>query len=142
MTNMNPLVCLLDPELYTFQYVKERSPFLLTVILAAAARAFNPDLHSKLYQSAEAQFVESFRRGSKSVEVVQAIVLFTYWKRSDDSRSWASVGYAIRLCMELGWHRLSARDTSSSPKLPTDLESRQTRNIERTWLVLFVYDRS
>lgn len=82
MTSINPLICLLDPDLHTFQYVKERSTFLLAAILSAAAKAFNPPLHVTLYEFAEDLLCDSFRRGIKSTEAVQAIMIFTYWKKS------------------------------------------------------------
>jgi hypothetical protein len=81
-----------------------------------------------------------FRQGTKSVEVVQAILILTYWKEAHDNRVWTTVGYAIRICMDLGWHKLE-------PYRPCDqstadeIEQRETRNVQRTWLVLFVYDR-
>ena len=131
---------MLDTTLHTFQYVQERSPFLLTVILAAAAKAFNPDPYPELYGHSENLYIESFRRGAKSAEVVQAILIFTYWKRPDDTRSWRSISYAIRLCMELGWHKLNMRSNEGSVS-ESRFEALQKRNVERTWLVLFIHDR-
>lgn len=140
MGSLNPFICVLDPVLHTFVYVQERSSFLLTIILAAAAKAFNPDLYPSLYKYAEDLYVESFRQGTKSLETVQATLLLTYWKQPDDTRSWSAIGYVIRLCMELGLHKLTSNSASSSEAL-SELEERQKRNAERTWLVLFVYDR-
>lgn len=138
MRNLNPFICVLDPVLYTFQYVQEMSPFLLTVILAASAKVFNPALYSSLNKYSEDLFVESFRQGTKSIEAIQAILLHTYWKEPDDARSWSSIGYVIRLCIELGFHRPAL--SHSSGEL-SEVEERQKRNTERTWFVLFVYDR-
>jgi hypothetical protein len=42
--------------------------------------------------------------------------------------------------MELGLHK-SAIDTSTEGEKLTLFEKRQKRNKERTWLILFVYDR-
>ncbi|KAL0780296.1 hypothetical protein CaCOL14_004780 [Colletotrichum acutatum] len=67
-------------------------------------------------------------------------MILTYWKESEDTRAWMLLGYVIRMGMELGWHRLAPYSPQSIAV--TDLERRQARNIERTWLVLFVYDRS
>jgi hypothetical protein len=87
-------------------------------------------------------FTESFRRGDKSPEVVQAILLLTYWKELDDTRAWLSVGYAIRLSMELGWHKLTWNEGDEDNLSQSEVERRRNiRNLERTWLVLFVYDR-
>jgi hypothetical protein len=80
-----------------------------------------------------------FRNGDKSTEIVQAIMILTYWKEPHDNRVWTTLGYAIRVSMELDLHRLeprSIRPNSADTKL-----LREARNLERTWLVLFVYDR-
>jgi hypothetical protein len=50
-----------------------------------------------------------------------------------------SVGLAIRMSMDLGWHKLG-QDPVKQEQL-TELQQREIRNDERTWLVLFVYDR-
>ena len=139
MKSFNPFICVLDPSLHTFQYVREQASFLLTVILSVSAKAFNPSLHVALHKYSEKLFSDAIIRGTKSPEVIQAVLLKTYWKQLDDSRSWAIIGYAIRLSMELGWHKLSLKDEDATVMSP--FEIRKRRNIERTWLVLFVYDR-
>lgn len=138
MKNLNPFICVLDPVLYTFQYVQERSSFLLTVMLAASAKVFNPALYPSLHKHSEDLLVESFRQGAKSIEAIQAIMLHTYWKEPDDARSWSLIGYVIRLCIDLGMHKLAA---SHGNEMLSEVEERQRRNKERTWFVLFVYDR-
>lgn len=138
--NLNPYVSQLDPTLHTFAYIQEKSPFLLSTILTVAAKILNPSAYPALKDHAETLFTESFRRGDKSPEVVQAILILTYWKELDDTRAWLSVGYAIRLSMDLGWHKLlPGNDQHLDTK--TSLDRRKKRNVERTWLVLFVYDR-
>jgi hypothetical protein len=140
MKSLNPFICVLDPTLHKFQYVRERSSFLLAVILAASAKTFNPNLHPALYNYSEKLLVDSFAKNAKSPEVIQAMLLNTYWKQPDDTRCWSYIGYTIRLCMELGWHKLVVTNGHTSPEA-SELEIRQRRSIERTWLVLFVYDR-
>lgn len=109
-------------------------------MLAMSAKAFNHVLYTRLYDHAQDLFSNAFRRGRKSVEVVQAILILTYWKESQDTRVWTSVGYAIRICMDLGWHKLSACSPDASTSR-SEMERRERRNVERTWYVLFVYDR-
>ncbi|KND88623.1 Protein priB [Tolypocladium ophioglossoides CBS 100239] len=138
MTVLNPYICQLDPILHTFPRVRERSPFLLSTVLAMSAKSFNPALYSKLHEHAQDLFTEAFRRGIKSTETVQAILILTYWKEPQDTRVWNSLGYAIRMCMDMGWHKLAPQ---TQTKMAND-EKRELRNIERTWYVLFVYDRS
>ncbi|KIV86244.1 hypothetical protein PV11_01867 [Exophiala sideris] len=141
MKHLNPYICQLDPIMHTFAYVQTTSSFLLTAILTASAKSMNPAVYPALKDHAETLFSRSFRRGQKSAEVVQAILILTYWKELDDTRAWLSVGYAIRLSMELGWHKLS-KVQHENDHVKTDLERRTLRNCQRTWLVLFVYDRS
>ncbi|KAF5648061.1 hypothetical protein F52700_1275 [Fusarium sp. NRRL 52700] len=141
ITVLNPYISQLDPHLHTFPYVRSKSAFLLGSMLAMAAKAFNHVLYTKLYDHAQDLFSNVFRRGSKSVEIVQAILILTYWKEPQDTRVWTSVGYAIRICMDLGWHKL-AYCRSASSMTDAEAQRRERRSIERTWYVLFVYDRS
>ncbi|KAH8671691.1 hypothetical protein BX600DRAFT_487129 [Xylariales sp. PMI_506] len=138
---LNPYISQLDPSLHTFNYVRQRSSFLFSTILAAAAKAFNPALFRALYDHAETLLANSFRKGKKSTEVAQAIMIHTYWKEPDDNRAWVSLGYVIRVGMDLGWHRL-ALSTAGDPDLTDETLKREARNVQRTWYVLFVYDRS
>jgi hypothetical protein len=126
--------------LHTFEYVRQRSPFLLTAILAASSKAFHPGLHPTLRSHTENLLGKAFTKGTKSTETVQAILICTYWKEPDEIRTWLLIGYAIRMCIELGWHELVpiARKT---PTPNDEMAIREARNVERTWLVLFVYDR-
>lgn len=140
MKHLNPFVSQLDPSLHTLGYVRESSSFLLSAILAASAKLLHPSLYCDLLTHADGLFMQQFRLGSKSVETIQAILILTYWKRPDDNRAWLSVGHAIRMAIELGWHQLGT-DAMKPPEDPSEYHSRCFRNVERTWLVLFVYDR-
>jgi hypothetical protein len=139
MNHMNQYISHFDTSLHTFEYVQSKSPFLLTTILSAAAKAFNPSLYPSLHSHAEDLLSQVFRLGTKSPETVQAIMMLTYWKQPEDTRAWTSVGYAIRVCMDLGWHKVVPRALEETSM--DEIKERETRNIERTWLVLFVYDR-
>src|SRR5258706_901048 len=139
-TYLNPFIAQFDPILHTFDFVRNRSPFLLTCILATAARIFNAPLHPKLCKHAEKLLSEALVSYERSTEIVQAILLFTYWKEPEDCRSWQLVGYAIRMCIAMNWHKFPPNDDSGTPQ-GTEVEIREQRNKERVWLVLFVYDR-
>ncbi|KAF4964600.1 hypothetical protein FSARC_7506 [Fusarium sarcochroum] len=141
ITVLNPYISQLDPHLHTFAYVRQKSVFLLSAVLAMSAKAFNPVLYDKLYNHAQDLFAKVFRRGSKSTEIVQAILILTYWKEPQDTRVWTSIGYTIRMCMDMGWHKLAPSSTRGDIT-QSELDKREQRNIERTWYVLFVYDRS
>lgn len=140
MRCLNPYICQLDPKLHTFDYVRQRSSFLLAAILSASSKAFHPPLHPTLRSHTENLLGKVFAQGNKSTETVQAILIFTYWKEPAEIRTWLLVGYAIRMCIELGWHELEP--VSQKARTSGDeMSVREARNIERTWLVLFVYDR-
>ncbi|RFU81717.1 fungal specific transcription factor domain-containing [Trichoderma arundinaceum] len=138
---LNPYISQLDPHLHTFQYTRTKSSFLFTAVLAMSAKTFNPIVYNALYDHAQDLYTESFRNGAKSTEIVQAILILTYWKQPQDTRAWTSLGYAIRMCMDMGWHKLTAYSTTSRVTMD-EIRRREIRNIERTWYVLFVYDRS
>lgn len=146
MRRFNPWICQFDPELHTFAYVRKRSAFLLTSIVSAAAKVFNPSLRPSLQAHADRLFGESFSQGTKSAEVIHAILVLTYWKEPEDTRAWLSIGYVIRMCMELGWHKLhiNKRDNSlvqAQQDQALEASRRALRDSERLWLLLFVYDR-
>lgn len=140
MKHLNPFVSQLDPQLHTLGYVRASSSFLFTAILSAAAKLLHAPLYPALSTHAEDLFVKSFRNGLKSVEIVQAILILTYWKKPDDNRAWLSVGHAIRMAIELGWHQLGSDEMQCSANA-SEITIRKFRDVERTWLVLFVYDR-
>lgn len=140
MNDLNPYVCQLDPALHSLEYVQRKSSFLLSAVLSVAAKAFNPTYHRSLQMHAEDLFTKCFRNGKKSTEIIQAIMISTYWKDKDDTRVWLSIGYVIRMGMELGWHKLSAR-TKTEREATSEFLNRESRNVERTWLLLFIYDR-
>jgi hypothetical protein len=140
MRCLNPYISQLDPKLHTFDYVRQKSSFLLTTILSTSSKAFHPSLHPSLRSHSEKLLGEAFVRGMKSTETVQGILIFTYWKEPDEIRTWLLVGYAIRMCIELGWHELEPTKEGTAADRDETLV-RERRNIERTWLVIFVYDR-
>ncbi|KAL4951257.1 hypothetical protein BDW69DRAFT_201558 [Aspergillus filifer] len=139
MQKMNPYISQLDPALHSFAFLR-KSPFLFTAVLAAAAKAFDSALYPALHDRTENIFASCFRRGDKSTEIIQAILLMTYWKEPNDTRAWTSVGLAIRMAMDLAWHKLTPRASQRAGL--SDMQRREIRNIERTFLLLFVYDRS
>jgi hypothetical protein len=140
MKHLNSFVSQLDPQLHTLSYVRASSSFLFTAVLSAAAKLLHAPLYPALSTHAEDLFIKNFRNGSKSVEIVQAILILTYWKKPDDNRAWLSVGHAIRMAIELGWHQFGSGEMKCSANA-SEITIRKFRDMERTWLVLFVYDR-
>lgn len=83
--------------------------------------------------------MRAFADGWKSVEVVQAFMCLTYWKEPEEERTWMFVGYAARMAVELGLSQFVGKNTLEGE---TEVQMRERRNRERTYLVLFVHDRS
>jgi hypothetical protein len=113
----------------------------LTTCLAASAKVFQPGLYPQLHQHSEALLAKAFISGEKSIETVQAVIMLTYWKEPDDTRVWQLVGYACRMCVELRVRRMKPSNLESVPAVMSETETRERRNLERTWLTIFVYDR-
>lgn len=135
---LNPFINLFDPSLHTVSYIRSRCPFLFTTIIMACCKFFQPDLYITVQKVAHEFAVKAFAEAWKRVEVVQAFACLTYWKEPDDTRTWTYIGYACRMAVELGLNRYVGR----RPTEETEFQMRERRNRERTYLVLFVHDRS
>ncbi|ESK88420.1 prib protein [Moniliophthora roreri MCA 2997] len=135
---LNPFINLFDPSLHSFSYVRKKSPFLFTVLLMAGCKFFKPELFIKCQKLANELAIKAFAEGWKSVETVQAFACLTYWRDETDNRTWTYIGYACRMAVELNLNRY----VSQPPLHENDLQMRERRNRERTYLILFVHDRS
>ncbi|EIW85297.1 hypothetical protein CONPUDRAFT_79946 [Coniophora puteana RWD-64-598 SS2] len=135
---LNPFINLFDPSLHTVSYVRSKSPFLFTTLIMAGCKFFEPSAYKDCLDMAQQYAVRAFSEAWKSVEVVQAFACLTYWREQNDNRTWMYIGYACRMAVELGLNKL----VTKPPPNETALQMRQRRNYERTYLVLFVHDRS
>ncbi|KAF8197377.1 fungal-specific transcription factor domain-containing protein [Pholiota molesta] len=135
---LNPFINLFDPSLHTVAYVRSRCPFLFTTLLMAGCKFFKPEKFKDCQKLVQDFTVRAFAEGWKRVEVVQAFACLTYWKDPTDNRTWTYIGYACRMAVELGLNRYIAHPSPSE----TDFQRLERRNRERTYLVLFVHDRS
>lgn len=136
---LNPFINLFDPALHTLTYVRSRSSFLFTTIIMACCKFFRPGLYQSVKKLAHEFSVRAFAENWKRVEVVQAFACLTYWKEPDDTRTWTYIGYACRMAVELGLNRFVSEKRLAAE---SDLQWLERRNRERTYLVLFVHDRS
>lgn len=136
---LNPFINLFDPALHSLTYVRSRCPFLFTTIIMACCKFFRPGLYQTMKKLANEFCVRAFADYWKRVEVVQAFACLCYWKEPDETRVWMYIGFACRMSIELGLNRFV-----SEKRLPTETELQwlERRNRERTYLVLFVHDRS
>ncbi|KAF8553391.1 hypothetical protein OG21DRAFT_1414409 [Imleria badia] len=135
---LNPFINLFDPQLHSVNYVRSKCPLLFTTLIAAGCKFFEPSLYKECLHLAHELAVRAFAEGWKRVEVVQAFACLTYWKEQDDNRTWMYIGYACRMAVEIGLNRFLAK----SPTNESEFQLLERRNRERTYLVLFVHDRS
>jgi hypothetical protein len=140
---LNPFANLFDPALHNVHYVRSRCPFLFTTMLMAACKFFKPELYQTCLKLANDFAVKAFAENWKRVEVVQAFACLTYWREPNvrdpnDNRTWTYIGYACRMAVELNLNRY----VPNPPSTENELQKLERRNRERTYLVLFVHDRS
>ncbi|KNZ81451.1 Protein priB [Termitomyces sp. J132] len=135
---LNPFINLFDPALHSVAYVRSKCPFLFTTLIMAGCKFFRHESYKQCQKLANDFAVRAFAEGWKRVEVVQAFACLTYWKEPDENRTWTYIGYACRMAVELKLNRYRAHP----PPNETPLQLLERRNCERTYLVLFVHDRS
>ncbi|KAG6376032.1 putative protein priB [Boletus reticuloceps] len=135
---LNPFINLFDPQLHSVNYVRSKCPFLFTTLIATGCKFFEPSLYKECLHLANELAIRAFAEGWKGVEVVQAFACLTYWREQDDNRTWMYIGYACRMAVELGLNRFLAKP----PANEGEFQLLERRNRERTYLVLFVHDRS
>ncbi|KAF9052795.1 fungal-specific transcription factor domain-containing protein [Panaeolus papilionaceus] len=135
---LNPFVNLFDPVLHTVSYVRSKCPFLFTTLIMAGCKFFRAEKFKECQKLANEFAIRAFAESWKRIEVVQAFACLTYWKDPDDNRTWTFIGYACRMAVELGLNRY----TPYPPNHETEFQRLERRNRERTYLVLFVHDRS
>ncbi|KAG6879962.1 hypothetical protein C0992_008896 [Termitomyces sp. T32_za158] len=135
---LNPFINLFDPTLHSVAYVRSKCPFLFTTLIMAGCKFFRHESYKQCQKLANDFAVRAFAEGWKRVEVVQAFACLTYWKEPDENRTWTYIGYACRMAVELKLNRYRAHP----PPNETPVQLLERRNCERTYLVLFVHDRS
>ncbi|KAL6298611.1 fungal-specific transcription factor domain-containing protein [Sparassis latifolia] len=145
--HMNMHCGILDPDFHTPALVCSRSPFLLTTICAIASRFYpeRAELHTRLSELTKKLAFNVPAKGYKSVEIVQAYLLNTYWgcgpvERFEQDRTWLMLGMAIRMATDLNLHRRTVSTGHETDEgRPRDME---VHNRERTWIACFCADRS
>lgn len=125
---------LLDPFLYTFQYTRTQSSFLLTVILTVASRDLAPELYESLRNHSESLLGRALVSCDTGIETVWAIICMYHWKDADDSRGDILIGFAVQLVASAGW-KLAGGDDEHLPNM-TDIEWRQRMDQRRVCLEL------
>ncbi|CBY01806.1 hypothetical protein LEMA_P005930.1 [Plenodomus lingam JN3] len=148
----NPFVGLLDPALHTPQYVYSASFTLFSVICALGCALSTEPRNRLLYPTltavADANIRWSMAMSVKSVETVQALLLFAYWgpahEKQRDDPYWLRLSHAIQLARELdiGRSQVVQERATLYEAMSQELRERFMRNMERTWLYVFIADKS
>ncbi|KAG8413017.1 hypothetical protein J3458_013438 [Metarhizium acridum] len=139
----------LDPVLYTFDYTRQRSSFLFTVLMSISARVFRPDLAPVLRNHAETLLGKVLLSCEAEIENIWAIVCMYYWKELGDKRGYTLIGFAMRLAAASDWHggRRNAytgfdETTNRINAKLREVEARKLRDQDRAWLYLGSLDRT
>lgn len=115
--------------LHTPSFCRDRSTLLFTAVLTVTAKIVRPKAYSHCLMLSNKLVGQAVEYGLCSIEIVQAIILLTHWKKADDTTAWRRAGYAIRMAQEL---KLNVKRARPLPK--NERQAREVLNTERTWL--------
>ncbi|KAK4938191.1 hypothetical protein LTR10_021350 [Elasticomyces elasticus] len=144
---LNPQLGLLDERTCTPQSCRQRSVFLFTAICAVAARFSKNDLlcHVLLQHARKAGLDAMIT--SKSTATVQGFIIIATWTQQavnyEACNAYFYAGIAIRIGVEIGLYRKTV--LRYPDKMDASIKQVYTREVlerERTWLCVFVMDRS
>ncbi|RSH84083.1 hypothetical protein EHS25_005328 [Saitozyma podzolica] len=133
--HLNITVAILDPVLHTPSFCRDRSTLLFTAVLTVTAKIIRPKAYSHCLMLSNKLVGQAVEYGLCSIEIVQAIILLTHWKKADDTTAWRRAGYAVRMAQEL---KLNVKRARPLPK--NERQAREVLNTERTWLNLIISD--
>ncbi|TIC41349.1 hypothetical protein E3Q06_01607 [Wallemia mellicola] len=136
---------LFDPAYDTYEELRKRSPFCVTVICMVAARVWDggsPPSRTYVDCQREARdiaknsmFLQMTRK-----EAVQALLLFSAFQ----DNSWLVGGHAVRVAYEVGLDKAIpklVRRQNKVPKSPPDEDERQIVAAVRIWLCLYIHEQ-
>lgn len=137
VTTMNPHFPLLSfPSYVTASDVRKARPILFLAILSITASSMRPDLHQDLVTEVTRQLSERVMfMGEKSMELVQAILLYTtYYVRSRLAKDLAFNQYihsAVVMCLDLGMGKRYPHKVNRN-----EIEEAEVR---RTWMACYYF---
>lgn len=117
MTELNVVCPMLDSALHTFEFVRSRSPLLLSAIMCVTTRFYRggtetrSDMHQPIPPSlakaahhrclllAREHVNLAFQEAISTVEVVQGMVLLGVWKEIDDDKPY----FYFHRVSQIGW---------------------------------------
>ncbi|RKK67716.1 hypothetical protein BFJ69_g14241 [Fusarium oxysporum] len=143
--HFNDLVGLLDPQLYTFSYTRQKSSLLFGMILRISSKVFQPVSYTKIRSHTERLLSQALVSCDSAIETVWAIICLYHWKDVNDTRGYSLIGFALRLAASARWNKLrnNISDEEESHHITkTEVEVRQRRDEARIWLALENLDRT
>ncbi|KAM5361724.1 hypothetical protein ACJA88_014350 [Fusarium oxysporum] len=143
--HFNDLVGLLDPQLYTFSYTRQKSSLLFGMILRISSKVFQPVSYTKIRSHTERLLSQALVSCDSAIETVWAIICLYHWKDVNDTRGYSLIGFALRLAASARWNKLrnNIPDEEELHHITkTEVEVRQQRDEARIWLALENLDRT
>ncbi|OCF41834.1 transcription factor [Kwoniella heveanensis CBS 569] len=139
-----------DPRLHTLAYIRERSSFLLAVILAIAStyKSICPSalLHAQLMNHATRLEMNVRNNHYKSIEIVQALLLLASWSEVPHTlcrdRTWLYVSHATALAVELRLDTPLPYCIQTDPLYDHANHEILVRNAHRACMYLYIHDRN
>ncbi|KAH8746905.1 hypothetical protein F5883DRAFT_510058 [Diaporthe sp. PMI_573] len=149
----NPLVGLLDEQIHTADYVYATSFTLFSVVCSLGCRVSSRSRDRVIYPSlltlAERSIRWSIASSVCGLEIIQALILMQCWaparERQANDPYWLHLSHAAQLAKQLGIHKPDRVDEHLNAPMTTangENKERFRRNYERTWLYIFIADKS
>uniref|UniRef100_V5ENX8 Zn(2)-C6 fungal-type domain-containing protein n=2 Tax=Kalmanozyma brasiliensis (strain GHG001) TaxID=1365824 RepID=V5ENX8_KALBG len=115
----------------------------------SAANAYARDIRRRIHELARNHAARAFVEGDRTVLCCQAFFILASFKPLDDGLSVIQVGYAFRLAMDIQLHaempncvKPNSSNLDSAGLKRYEAVQRRFRNRQRTFLMLFVQDKS
>ncbi|WVQ97772.1 hypothetical protein IAU59_004886 [Kwoniella sp. CBS 9459] len=139
-----------DPRLHTLSYIRERSSFLLAVILAIASTyksiCSSGLLHAQLMNHAARLEMNVRNNHFKSIEIVQALLLLASWSEVPHTlcrdKTWLYVSHATALAVELRLDTPLPYCIQTDPLYDHAHHEILVRNAHRACMYLYIHDRN
>ncbi|KAK4058621.1 hypothetical protein OIO90_000065 [Microbotryomycetes sp. JL221] len=145
---MRPFFFHLDRRLHTSDFLRNTSPFLTTALCYVTAtydHQSSQQLVEALRTHVDQLATRVFKRGFKSVEIVQAFSFLCHWAPPTETwaqdRAWAWMGEALRVATEIRMDRPMDDERINQYRARTPLTSEMVANLRetslRSWYLLW-----
>lgn len=125
-----------DRTVHSFPYLRSTSTVLFTSVLASSSKFFRRDLHPQLISHAQTLLNRTIASTRVDLGTIQSLQLLTYFKSPQDTSAWMKIGMGIRLGYQFYMHIPRKRPLPRDPHA-----ARRIVNAERTWYLMFCFDR-